>query len=162
MTTDPIGSVQTTDPVSNAAASTPAVRDPSQTMNADMFMQLLVVQLRNQDPSSPMDTNQMIAQTTQLAMMEKMTELSSTSTEDFSLQMRIAAAAIVGQQVSFLDKDGKTVTGIADSVSFAGAVPTVSIGGTDVPLDLISGITHTTTPTTIPLPIPTTDPPKAA
>lgn len=169
MTTDPIGAVQTTDPASKVA-DTPPPRDPNQTMNADMFMQLLVIQLRNQDPSSPMDTNQMIAQTTQLAMMEKMTELSSTSTEDFSLQMRIAAAAIVGKQVSYLDKDGKAVTGIADSVSFAGPVPTVSVGGIDVPLDLISGITTkidppaTTPPATDPPATdpPATDPPKSA
>ena len=53
-----------------------------------MFMNLLVTQLQNQDPSSPMDTNQMIAQTTQLAMMEKLTDMTTTSQENFSLQMR--------------------------------------------------------------------------
>ena len=122
----------------------PTAQAPKQTMDSEVFMSLLVTQLRNQDPSSPMDTNQMISQTTQLAMMEKMTELSTTSTEDFSLQMRIAAAAIVGKQVSYTDAKGVVVTGTAESVSFAGAVPTVSVGGTDVPLDVISGITNKT------------------
>jgi flagellar basal-body rod modification protein FlgD len=122
--------------------TTQTARAPKQTMDSTVFMSLLVTQLRNQDPSSPMDTNQMIAQTTQLAMMEKLTDLSSTSTEDFSLQMRMAAAGIVGKQVSYLDADKKTVTGTASSVSFAGAVPTVTIGGVTVPLDSISGITN--------------------
>jgi flagellar basal-body rod modification protein FlgD len=121
----------------NTAPPAPA---PKQTMDSQVFMSLLVTQLRNQDPSSPMDTNQMISQTTQLAMMEKMTELSTTSTEDFSLQMRIAATAIVGKQVSYLGKDGTPVTGTATSVSFAGSVPQVTVGGVDVALDLISGI----------------------
>ncbi|MCU1556591.1 MAG: flagellar hook capping protein [Microbacteriaceae bacterium] len=121
----------------------PTAPAPKQTMDSQVFMSLLVTQLRNQDPSSPMDTNQMISQTTQLAMMEKMTELSTTSTEDFSLQMRIAATAIVGKQVSYLGKDGTPVTGTATSVSFAGSVPQVTVGGVDVALDLISGISTT-------------------
>lgn len=142
---DPIvGVISTTVP--NAADvtgvySASTVRNPKQTMDSEVFMKLLVTQLQHQDPSSPMDTNQMISQTTQLSMMEKMTELTTTSTENFSLQMRIAAAAIVGKQVSYSDAKGATVTGVASSVSFAGSVPQVSIGGVDVPLDVISGIT---------------------
>ena len=98
-----------------AAAAAAKAREPKQVMDSEVFMSLLVSQLRNQDPSSPMDTNQMISQTTQLAMMEKMTELTATSTENFSLQMRIAAAAIVGKEVSYLDpKTGLPVTGTAD------------------------------------------------
>jgi len=118
-------------------------RAPKQTMDSEVFMKLLVTQLRTQDPSAPMDTNQMISQTTQLSMMEKMTELSTTSTENFSLQMRIAAAAIVGKQVSYSDAAGVGHTGTASSVSFAGGVPQVKVGGVDVALDTISGITST-------------------
>jgi len=55
--------------------------------------------------------------------------------------MRMAAANIVGKQVTYTGKDGATVTGTAKSVSFAGSVPQVSVGGVDVALDLISGIT---------------------
>jgi flagellar basal-body rod modification protein FlgD len=118
-----------------------ATRSPKQTMDSEVFMSLLVTQLRNQDPSSPMDTNQMIAQTTQLAMMEKLTALAATNDENFSLQMRMAAASLVGQEVSYADKDGKTVTGVATSVSYAGPVPQVTVGGKEIALDAISGIT---------------------
>jgi flagellar basal-body rod modification protein FlgD len=131
--------------VTNVAGSTPT-RAPKQTMDSEVFMSLLVTQLRNQDPSSPMDTNQMISQTTQLAMMEKMTELATTGQEDFSLQMRIAASAIVGKEVSYTGDDGKTVTGIASGVSFTGPVPQVTVGGVEVALDAISGITTQSAP----------------
>src|SRR5690554_373468 len=126
--------------------STATVRAPKQTMDSEVFMSLLVAQLRNQDPSSPMDTNQMISQTTQLAMMEKMNELAVTGQEDFSLQMRIAAAAFVGKDVSYTDATGATITGVASSVSFAGPVPMVTIDGMEIPLDLISGITAAPAP----------------
>ena len=87
-------------------------RAPKQTMDSEVFMSLLVTQLRNQDPSSPMDTNQMIAQTTQLAMMEQLTTLATTNEENFSLQMRTAAATLLGQEVSYTDSDGQAVTGM--------------------------------------------------
>lgn len=121
--------------------TTPTARTPKQTMDSEVFMSLLVTQLRNQDPSSPMDTNQMISQTTQLAMMEKMNELVTTGQEDFSLQMRIAASAIVGNDVTYTDEKGETITGIASAVSFAGPVPQITVNGIEVALDAISGIT---------------------
>ena len=110
-----------------------------------MFMNLLVAQLRNQDPSSPMDTNQMITQTTQLATMEKLTNLDKVSVENFSLQMRMSAAGLIGQNVSWLDKDGTTTkSGIAESVSFASGIPVVKVGEMNIPLDQISGVTAPT------------------
>ncbi|MDQ0754149.1 flagellar hook assembly protein FlgD [Arthrobacter sp. B3I4] len=127
-----------------AAGTTPqaaAVRAPVQTMDANVFMSLLVAQLKNQNPSAPMDTNQMMAQTIQLSMMEKMTELTSNSKEGFSLQMRSAAAQLIGHSVGYTLADGTTGTGIADSVSFAGAVPTVKVGDLSIPLDSITGLT---------------------
>ncbi len=99
-----------------AAGTTPeaaAVRAPVQTMDANVFMTLLVAQLKNQNPSAPMDTNQMMAQTIQLSMMEKMTELTTNSKEGFSLQMRSAAAQLIGHSVDYTLADGTTGTGVA-------------------------------------------------
>jgi flagellar basal-body rod modification protein FlgD len=132
--------IEAVTPVSGMYANTPT-RTPKQSLDGEAFMALLVAQLRSQDPSSPMDSNQMIAQTTQLAMMEKMTELSTTSTEDFGLQMRIAAAALVGKEVSFQRPDGTTATGTVSSVSYKGSVPTVTVGDETVALDLVSAVT---------------------
>ena len=133
------------DPITGASASglysTTPTRAPKQEMDGEMFLHLLVTQLRNQDPSSPMDTNQMISQTTQLATMERLTELARTNKEDFSLQMRTAAAALLSREVSYTGADGQTVTGIATAVSYAGAVPQVTIAGVDIALDAISGVT---------------------
>ena len=93
----------------------------------------------------------MIQQTTQLAMMEKMNELSTTTAEGFSLNMRMAAAQLVGQQVSYVDAKGDTVTGIAESVSYTAAVPTVSVGGKNIPLDVIASVTRpSVTPPVVP------------
>lgn len=127
-----------------AAIAANASSKKSQTMDSEVFMKLLVTQLQNQDPSSPMDTNQMISQQTQLAMMEQITNQTTTANENFSLQMRIAAANLVGKQVSYTDAaTGTSVTGTASAVSYASSVPTVTVNGKEVALDVISGITTT-------------------
>lgn len=136
------GSVDQAAQAAALAATTTAKK--SQTMDSEVFMKLLVTQLQNQDPSSPMDTNQMISQQTQLAMMEQITNQTTTGNENFSLQMRIAAANLVGKQVSYTDAStGTAVTGTASAVSYANSVPTVTVNGKEVALDVISGITTT-------------------
>ncbi|MFS0715589.1 flagellar hook capping FlgD N-terminal domain-containing protein [Arthrobacter sp. 1P04PC] len=142
MTIQPIAPQPVT-PQAVGGTSTPAsaVRSPVQTMDANVFMTLLVAQMKNQNPSAPMDTNQMMSQTIQLSMMEKTTEMTTNSKEAFSLQMRSAAAQLVGHNVDYTLSDGTTGTGLAGSVSFAGAVPTVKVGTLSIPLDSISGIT---------------------
>jgi len=116
-----------------------AIEASSGTMDKQAFLELLVTQLRNQDPSAPMDSNALMAQTTQMASMESLTELSTTSRESFALQMRVAAAGMVGQNVSYTSGT-ETLTGSVTSVSFAGSVPMVTVGGKEVPLDSISTI----------------------
>ncbi len=132
--------------VTTSFQSTEAARSPKQAMDGDMFMHLLVTQLQNQDPSSPMDTNEMMAQTTQLAMMEKLNEMSSLTEENFFLQMRTSAAALIGREVTYTGADGEPATGTVSSVSFAQPVPQVTISGKEVALDLISGVTAPTAP----------------
>ncbi|MCT9868465.1 flagellar hook assembly protein FlgD [Paenarthrobacter aurescens] len=136
---------------SSGVGSGEAARTPVKTMDSEVFMSLLVTQLRYQDPSAPMDTNQMMSQSVQLSMMEKMTELTAGAKESFSLQMRTAAAQIIGTQVSYTLADGTKGDGIASAVSFAGGVPTVTVGEAKVPLDLITGMAapaKTSEPTT--------------
>lgn len=119
-----------------------ATRAPKQTMDGELFMQLLTTQLKNQDPSAPMDTNAMIAQTTQLSMMEKLNTMSTTGTDSFNLQMRAAAADLIGSQVSYTGADGTPVTGKATAVAYApGKPPQVTVGAATVSLDNLTSVT---------------------
>ncbi|MFV0287323.1 MAG: flagellar hook assembly protein FlgD [Demequina sp.] len=131
MTIDPTAATST------LMSGTTTASAPKQEMDSEVFMALLVAQLRNQDPSSPMDTTEMMSQQTQLASMEKLTELSQISQEQFALSMRVAAMGLVGQQVSYTDSEGTLVTGVASSASFADAVPTIAVGDESIALDRI-------------------------
>lgn len=104
------------------------------------FMNLLVTQLRYQDPSSPMDTTQMMAQTTQLTTVEKLTTLSDTMVDAFALQMRSSAAQFVGLDVSYTNAEGASVVGRATSATFAGGVPVLTVDGVKVSLENVTGV----------------------
>jgi flagellar basal-body rod modification protein FlgD len=120
--------------------SSTATTAPKQQLDGEVFLQLLVTQLRSQDPSSPMDTNEMMGQMTQLASMEQLTAQSKTAQENFALQMRIAAAALVGKEVDYVDATGAARSGVVTRVSYAAGVPTVTIGDTTVSLDAVGGV----------------------
>ncbi len=124
---------------STYTGSTTGTTTRQQSMNSEVFLHLLVTQLRNQDPSSPMDTNEMMAQTTALASMEQLTTLSGLTEESFSLQMRAAASALLGQTVEYLGEDETTKSGTVTSVSFADKVPVVTVDGATIRLDALLG-----------------------
>jgi flagellar basal-body rod modification protein FlgD len=121
-------------------------KTPSKELDKDTFLQLLVAQLSNQDPSSPMDTSQMMAQTTSLSMMESLSEIQTSAREQFGLSMRMSATELVGRQISWVDAAGKTQTGVVGSVDFSGSVPILKVGTTDLPLDSVAGVSPVTTP----------------
>jgi len=120
-----------------AAGTTPA---PTKELDKNTFLKLLVAQLSNQDPSSPMDTSDMMAQTTQLGMMESLSEIQASAREQFALQMRMASSDLVGRQVTWTGADGKTATGVVSSVDYAKSVPVLKVGTADVPLDAVASV----------------------
>lgn len=138
MTIDAVTAAAT--PFATATTSATAAA-PKKELDSEVFMKLLVTQLTNQDPSTPMDTNQMISQTTQLAMMEQLTAMSRNSSEAFALNMRQAATALIGQRAGYLDAAGAPASGIVSKVSFEGSIPQVTIGDVTVALDAITSVT---------------------
>lgn len=145
MPVDPVSTVTST-----SMYATPPVRAPKQEYDGELFMELLVTQLRNQDPSASMDTSEIVSQTTSLAMMEAIntmrdlvTQADLRTQEAFALQMRSAAADLLGNQVSYLDDKGVEHTGTATAVSYHDEVPTVTVDGVTVDLDKVSAVTRT-------------------
>ncbi|HEY3339966.1 MAG TPA: flagellar hook capping FlgD N-terminal domain-containing protein [Propionicimonas sp.] len=159
-------SIPATAPVASPSLYTTGsstVAAPKKEMDKEVFLSLLVAQLRNQDPSSPMDTTQMMAQSSQLSSMEQLTGLADTTRDQFGLQMRMAAAGFMGQEVTFTDADGTSHTGVVTAASFDAAMPKITVGSWTVALDAISAISHpaTTPAATPPVTTPATDPAAA-
>lgn len=116
------------------------VREPSKGLaDSGVMMQLFITQLRNQDPSAPMDTNQMLQQMSAMTGVELQTAMKELMQENYVLGMRTNAQDLVGKQVTYIGEDGETaVTGVVTSVSFETTMPTLKVGDESV---YLSGVT---------------------
>lgn len=100
----------------------------------DMFLQLLVAQLRYQDPMNPSDSSEFLAQSAQFTALEKMQSVADQTALVLGAQMAFGASSLVGRQVTYTDLSGNDVTGTVQGVTFDSAGPMLDVDGYDVPL----------------------------
>ena len=135
-----------TSPVTGAApvVTTPAqasVDRPDQ-LGKDTFLKLLVAQMRFQDPTKPVDSSQMMAQTATFSQVEKLEQLATQNAALLVLQEASTAGALVGRTVTYTGTDGADVTGTVTSVRLASAdqEAVATVGGKQVPVGRITTI----------------------
>jgi flagellar basal-body rod modification protein FlgD len=107
----------------------------------EMFLQLLVAQMRYQDPMNPTDSSQFLAQSAQFTALEKMQDVADRTAQLLSAQMAFGASGLIGKQVTWADTDGTTRTGSVSSVTFGADGPQLSVDGATVPLTSVQSVT---------------------
>ena len=99
-----------------------------------MFLELLVAQMRYQDPMNPTDSGEFLAQTAQFTALEKMQEVSDRMGMLLSTQMAFGATGMLGSTVEYLDETGATLSGVVRGVTYTAAGPQLNVDGVAVPL----------------------------
>jgi flagellar basal-body rod modification protein FlgD len=113
----------TTTPTDGATAQTTA-----QAPGKDMFLKLLVAQLKYQNPMQPVDSSQFMAQTAQFTMVEKLEAMAAQTDALVAGEASQRAAGLLGRQVSYLDHDGAAQTGVVTGTRFGTDGPVLVIG----------------------------------
>jgi flagellar basal-body rod modification protein FlgD len=121
--------------------------DASTKMDKDMFLKLLVAQLKYQDPSKPADATSFLAQTAQFTEVEKLTDLAAAQQQMLTAQLMAAATNLVGRTVVYTGSNGMPTTGVVTAATISGSNPTVKVGNKDVPLSSVTEV-RTTNSTT--------------
>lgn len=106
----------------------------------DMFLNLLVAQLRYQDPMNPADSGEFLAQSAQFTSLEKMEAVADQTAALLATSLSFGATNMVGQHVTYLDADGESVSGTVDSVSFDTTGPMLQVGGQSVSLGQVQSV----------------------
>jgi flagellar basal-body rod modification protein FlgD len=87
-----------------AAATTATGLPANQTINQQQFLTLFLAQLKNQDPLSPLQPDQLTSQLAQFSSLEQLTGINSrldTLAGNFKQDTTGALIALIGKQVSF-------------------------------------------------------------
>lgn len=136
--------ISATGAVAGSQPVTPA-RSGTDAMGSDAFLQLLVAQLKYQDPTNPTDSTQFLAQTAQFQMVEKLEELTKQNTAMSQAQGAMQAASLLGRYVTYT-KDGTDHVGQVTATHLYSDGPTVSVDGAEVPLEAVTQIALSRTP----------------
>lgn len=84
------------------------------------FLQLLVTQIRHQDPLKPMEDREFVAQLAQFSALEQMMNVGLSSSLTYGM-------SVLSKKVYASDLSGKAISGIATSVRLADGKPMVKI-----------------------------------
>jgi flagellar basal-body rod modification protein FlgD len=135
--------MSTIDASSIAAATTQAAPtvDRKDQFGKDTFLKLLVAQLKFQNPLSPADSTEFMAQTAQFTMVEKLEELARQSAQLLSGERIQAANAMIGRQVSWTDPSGVDKTGVVSGVRLDNLGPVLRVDGADVAPETVKEVT---------------------
>jgi flagellar basal-body rod modification protein FlgD len=119
------------------------------TLDKDAFLNLVVTQLRNQNPLEPTGAGEFMAQLAQLGTMEQTENLNknlSTLLVDSGAESLARAAQLVGRRVEYLDSStGQTLPGIVSAVELEDGEVYLEIGpGESVPLSSLVRIVNGT------------------
>lgn len=113
------------------------------TSTADLktqFLKLLIAQLKNQDPSNPADTNEMVQEQAQLAELEQMQNLNTNLVSMMAMQNVSQAVSLVGKTITGTTSAGLAVSGTVTSLVFDNGTPYLKVGSDQVPLANIESI----------------------
>src|SRR5258708_38542906 len=88
------GSSSSSNPISSALAN-------NQFVSQNTFLELLITQLKNQDPLNPQDSSQFVAQLAQFSSVQELTQVS----KGIETVLENSATGLIGQTVTVADKN---------------------------------------------------------
>jgi flagellar basal-body rod modification protein FlgD len=131
-----------------ATSSASSTVERSDQMGSDTFLQLLVAQMRYQDPSNPASSTDMMAQTATFTQVEKLEQLVQQNASMLVMQESATAGSLVGRTATYTDDNGESVTGVVTSVQLATGKneAAATIDGKKIAIGRLTEIASTSTP----------------
>ena len=127
---------------SSATSSNTSISSLSGT---DTFLQLLVAQLKNQDPSSPMDTQSFVTELAQFNTVEQMLSLNQSIQTQTSAQQTTEGVAMLGKTVAYTvpgvgNNPSTTASGVVQGVSMSQNQTSLQIGTQQIPISEVTSV----------------------
>ncbi len=140
-----VNGVTETSPIQQAQAKTQKSNDPigMDGLGEGAFMQLLLAQLKNQDPLKPMENTEFISQMAQFNSLSELMSLNKTMGELMTAQLVTQGSTMIGKTISANLDTGKTVEGVVSGMQIRDDEVTLTVNGTQVPMSAVRVVTDT-------------------
>ena len=106
----------------------------------DQFMELLVTQLRNQDPLEPVNQQDFLGQLAQFSSLSGIEQLNTNFAESLKFQQLSIGGSLVGSRVEYTSAQGEFKTGLIDSARVLNGELRFQMGEDTVGLGDIAGV----------------------
>ncbi len=103
-------------------------------LDSDVFLQLMVAQLRYQNPMEPADASTMMQQTAQFTTVETLQEIAETQRQLINMSQLGTAMDMVGKEIEAIDFSGARAGGIVEGIRFTVDGVILELEHADVPL----------------------------
>lgn len=107
-------------------------------LSSQDFLDLLVAQISNQDPLSPVSSSQFMSQTAELSTLEQVTALSQETSQVLAQSELQTAVSAIGRTVKGESLAGQVVSGTVTAVQDTSNGPLLQVGSSEVPLSQVS------------------------
>src|ERR1700732_2188167 len=120
-------------PLGDVAASTATTTGTASLLQPNTFLNLLVDELKYQDPLNPTDSSSFMTQIAELSQVEQLQTVSSSSAIS-------EAAGLIGKSVTGNDTSGEPISGIVTGVTNGTNGPTLDVNGDSLDLTAVQQI----------------------
>lgn len=109
-------------------------------LDKDAFLQLLVAQLRYQDPLNPNDPSEFMATTAQFTVVEKLDELTKQGANNAIVTGLSMASSLVGRGVDYVDVEGVEQTAVVSAAQVVNGEVRLLTENGQVEMSSVTGI----------------------
>jgi flagellar basal-body rod modification protein FlgD len=132
-TATPATTVPSTTPAGSSSTTTAKTAEPTNPngeLGKDAFLELMVAQLKAQNPLEPSNGTEYVSELAQFSQLEQTTNLAQTSSQAAASQQVAQAVALIGHTVSYTDPTtGKTAQGAVQNVEVSSSGATLTVEG---------------------------------
>lgn len=123
-----------------------ATKKGNSSLDQDAFLQLLMMEMKNQDPLNPTSNKEFIAQQAQFTQVSELQKLNKSLGVSNQLMQ---ASSLIGKQVTLQDPNSpdKTIEGMVSEARIDSKGANVLINDKEYPISLVKGIKNSQTST---------------
>jgi flagellar basal-body rod modification protein FlgD len=117
-----------------------AASSASSQVSQDQFLQLMVAQLKSQDPLQPTSNGEFLAQLAQFSTLSGVEKLNTSFGDMLSLQEITQGSNLIGRNISYTNAAGAKASGTVKSVGVTDGAIELQINSDSVKLSQIVGL----------------------